>query len=373
MQDNIKKRLIIWLSIVILLIASIVIIGGITRLTVSGLSITEWKPITGILPPLTEQQWQSEFEKYQNTPQFQLLNSNMNLQEFRTIFFWEYLHRLIARMIGIIFFIPLLFFSKSKLIAKSMKIRLWVGFLLGGLQGLVGWLMVKSGLTENTYVSHYRLAIHLILAFFIFSYLFWILLNIKNNFFKRNDPSNLNSMNLNTKNAWTLFISLKSYSFTTLILTILIFIQITWGALVAGLHAGKFYQDYPLMNGHFYPSDQLSLTPYWINFFASAAGTQFIHRWLAALIILFFFCQAYLIPFINKSFFINVSDPNKKNWVLARRLVLWGFSIQFLLGVVTLIHSVPISLGAIHQIGAFVLLALIIYFHFQNRILHLKD
>ncbi len=200
MQDNIKKRLIIWLSIVILLIASIVIIGGITRLTVSGLSITEWKPITGILPPLTEQQWQSEFEKYQNTPQFQLLNSNMNLQEFRTIFFWEYLHRLIAIMIGIIFFIPLLFFSKSKLIAKSMKIRLWVGFLLGGLQGLVGWLMVKSGLTENTYVSHYRLAIHLILAFFIFSYLFWILLNIKNNFFKRNDPSNLNSMNLNIEN-----------------------------------------------------------------------------------------------------------------------------------------------------------------------------
>lgn len=352
------KRIKIWLSIICLMIAAIVIIGGITRLTVSGLSITEWRPITGVIPPLNIEQWQLEFQKYQTTPQFQHLNQNMTLDEFKFIFFWEYLHRLIARSLGLVFLLPLLYFSKRKQISKTLKQRLWVGFALGGLQGLIGWLMVKSGLTERTFVSHYRLGIHLVLAFFIFSYLLWLILTMQ-------DLNSAAPAQKYTGNKSSFFARKSSA-----LLVVLLFVQIFWGALVAGLHSGHFYNDYPLMNGQFFPATQLSLEPYIINFLDSTAGTQFFHRWLAPILILIFlFLAYYLFPKAWKQQ-TRLKDTlvvsNWNRWIISRRAVLWGFSFQFLLGVLTLLNAVPLVLGVLHQIGAFLLLGLLIWFHFES-------
>ena len=226
----------VWLIGLITLVASIIIVGGLTRLTDSGLSITKWEVFKGILPPLNEAQWEKYFSEYKSIPQYVLLNTGMSLEEFKIIFYWEYFHRILGRLIGLIFFIPFIFLLYKKILNKYLIIRLVFLSVLILLQGFIGWFMVKSGLVDNVSVSHFRLSLHLTTAFIIFSSLIWLFMNhyyqMKKNF-----------MQINSE-----FIFLK-------ILLFLIFLQIVVGAFVSGLDAGKIYQTWPLMNGNYFPSD----------------------------------------------------------------------------------------------------------------------
>ena len=254
-----------WLSTLIILVALIIVVGGLTRLTDSGLSITEWELFRGIFPPTNSETWVRYFESYKEIPQYLLINQNMTLSEFKFIFLWEYAHRLFARFIGIVFLLPFLFLIYMDCLKKKLIIDLSCIFILILSQGLIGWYMVKSGLTENVTVSHYRLAIHLFLAFSIFLSLIWILLNLLNK----------------TKKS---FFQFDFNHFHLKILMILLFIQIILGALVSGLDAGKIYQTWPLMNGSYLPDDISSK-----EFFnlSQPSFVQFSHRCVAYIILLF--------------------------------------------------------------------------------------
>jgi cytochrome c oxidase assembly protein subunit 15 len=261
-----KRQVAVWLLCGCFLIFAMVVLGGITRLTGSGLSITEWNVVMGALPPVNAHQWQDAFEKYQQIPQFQKLNYDFSLSDFKKIFFWEYLHRLVGRLIGVVFLIPFIFFvSKKKLNREWIKKSLFL-FLLGGLQGFLGWFMVKSGLTERTSVSHYRLAIHLLAAFITFGFTFWFVLQL---LFERREE---------TGHAKTF--SLLKYIF------IIVILQIIYGALVSGLHAGKFANTFPTMDGEWIPAGISAMTPAYINPFENPVTVQFIHRCLAIAIVI---------------------------------------------------------------------------------------
>lgn len=306
-----------------------VVIGAITRLTGSGLSITEWKLVTGTFPPISDEAWQKEFDAYKQIPQFKLINSDFKLSDFKKIYFWEYFHRLMGRIIGVAFLIPFLFFwIKKKLPVGFMK-KAIVLFILGGFQGFLGWFMVKSGLSENVHVSHYRLAIHLISAFAVFGFTFWYALNfIPSPFPKTGEESN----------------PLRKL---TLILFAVVILQIIYGAFVAGLKAGYGYPTWPKMGNEWFPLDIVALEPVWKNFFEGHAGTQFIHRYLAYVVvilvgILFF-----------KSRKITLTAGQKK---IINALVIIVLA-QFILGVITLLYGVPIVIAVLHQTGAFFLFA----------------
>ena len=325
----------IWLISLIIFVALIVFVGGLTRLTDSGLSITEWELFKGILPPLTSQEWGEYFESYKKIPQYLLLNTNMTLSEFKYIFLWEYSHRLLARFIGILFLIPFLFFLLMNILSKDLTIKLSIIFILILTQGLMGWYMVSSGLVENTTVSHYRLSAHLFLEFSILSSLFWILLNAinKSNFFFFRSNSGYNSLKL---------------------LLILIFIQIILGAFVSGLDAGKIYQTWPLMNGNYFPDDAS-----FKNFFNfnQASITQFIHRNIAYII---FFITLFLGYMIYKK-------RNKKLY----KIFLVFFSIiiiQIILGISVLISGANIYFASMHQISSiFLILTALKLYHCSIR------
>jgi len=321
----------IWLISLIVFVVLIVFVGGLTRLTDSGLSITEWELFTGILPPLNSQEWMQYFESYKKIPQFLLLNSNMNLSEFKYIFLWEYAHRLLARFIGILFLIPFLFFLFMNILSKDLIIKLSIVFLLILTQGFMGWFMVSSGLIENTTVSHYRLSAHLFLAFSILSSLFWILLN------------STNKINL-------LFFRLdSSYDILKVLLT-LIFLQIVLGAFVSGLDAGKIYQTWPLMNESYFPDDTS-----FKNFFSfnQPSTTQFVHRNIAYII---FFITLYLGYKIYK-----------KNDLKLYKIYLLFFSIiiiQIILGIFVLVTGANIYFASMHQISSiFLILAGLKLYH----------
>ena len=339
----VRKQLIWWLISGCLLIALMVLIGGITRLTHSGLSMVTWKPVTGIVPPLNEQQWQAEFLKYQETPEYIKKNYHFTLTEFKEIFFWEYLHRLIGRIIGIVFLIPFLYFLITKKIKDRQLLRnLILMFLLGGLQGLVGWYMVKSGLVDNPNVSHLRLATHLMTALLLFSFIFWNVLKLR-------FPQKELKTNITTK--------IYKFSLVLLVLTVL---QIIYGAFMAGLKAGKMYPTYPKMGAEWFPSiisehlssqgiSALYNDPYTI---------QFTHRWLAVLVL---FSTLYL-AYLSKNHFLGYRQKNAIKWLVL------AISIQFLLGVFTILNSVPVVLGVLHQFGGFLFLTALlatIYF-FRN-------
>ena len=257
-----------------------VIIGGLTRLTDSGLSITEWELFKGILPPLNQTQWNEYFSYYKQIPQYKLLNNNMTIDQFKIIFYWEYFHRILGRVIGLFFLLPLIFFYFNKEIDKRyIKISLFVLFLII-IQGLIGWYMVQSGLTINTSVSHYRLSLHLILAFIISSIIFWMILNLKSKFYKKFFDSNV-----------------KNYFFYFLIL--FFFFQIILGAFVSGLDAGKVYQTWPLMNLNYFPNDVM-ITKFLDLFdFDNHSLVQFYHRNMAYLIFLII-CGTGIYIFIKK-------------------------------------------------------------------------
>ncbi len=325
------KPIAIWLLTCCALVFAMVVVGGVTRLTESGLSIVEWQPIVGTMPPITQQDWDELLEKYRATPQYQQINKGMSIEEFKSIFWWEYFHRLLGRLIGLVFFIPFVYFLLRKQIDRSLGIKLTGIFILGGLQGLMGWYMVMSGLVNDPHVSQYRLTAHLGLAFVIFAALFWVALGLLSPE-KENSRSNEGMQ------------SLRRFSFG---LTALIFMMVLSGGFVAGIRAGLAYNTFPLMNGHFIPPDLFVLEPWYRNFFDNITTVQFDHRMIAWIL-------AFSVPlFWYKSRKVELS----KTTHLACSLFLLMLVIQVSLGIATLLHVVPIPLAASHQGGAVLLFA----------------
>jgi len=317
----------IWLISLTVLVGLIVVVGGLTRLTDSGLSITEWELFKGVLPPISNNDWLQYFESYKKIPQYSLLNSSMTLSEFKYIFFWEYAHRLLARFIGLFFLIPFLIFIFIDLFKKELIYNLAKIFILILIQGTIGWYMVESGLIENTTVSHYRLSVHLFIAFSIFSSLLWILLN----FFSESEKK---FFQLNNR-----YIYLK-------ILLVLIAIQIILGAFVSGLDAGKIYQTWPLMNNNYFPNDTTLNNFFNLN---QPSTVQFLHRNIA-----------YIIFFL--SVYIGFNILKKKNTYLYKYFILFFLVIltQIGLGIFVLISGVNIYLASMHQISSIFLITTVL-------------
>ena len=329
------KPVVIWLLTGCLLIFVMVVVGGITRLTNSGLSMVDWKLIMGMLPPMSESEWLITFEKYKQFPEYQQVNFMFTLSEFKSIFFWEYFHRMIGRFIGMVFIIPFFIFLIKKRLSKKV---IWqsVGLLLmGAFQGYLGWWMVSSGLNKDPDVSHYRLAIHLITAFLTFAFTFWVALGIIY-------PASLNQ---NYKKPRNLLIGLL----------IIVIIQIIYGAFVAGLNAGFVMNTYPKMGDQWINDSVTSMQPIWLNFIDGIGGVQFVHRIMAHVVI------ALIIYILIISVKFSLSTLQRKS-LYALIIVV---SIQFMLGVFTLLFAVPIVLGVLHQVGAFLLLATVVFAIFQ--------
>jgi cytochrome c oxidase assembly protein subunit 15 len=323
----------IWLISLIVLVGLIVVVGGLTRLTDSGLSITKWELFRGILPPLTNEVWVKYFDSYQQIPQYSLLNSNMSLEEFKFIFLWEYAHRLLARFIGIFFLIPFIFFLFLNLLKKEMILSLSKVFFLILFQGFIGWYMVKSGLTENTSVSHYRLSMHLFFAFSILSSLAWILLNSLNN----------------SKNK---FFQFTTNNFFIKFLLFIVFLQIIFGAFVSGLDAGKIYQSWPLMNEKYFPDD-IEFNSFFN--FNNPSTVQFLHRNIAYLI---FFLSIYL----GLSIFMKNNVKLYKNFILYFLVII----VQIVLGISVLVSGANIYLASMHQISSIFLILAAINLYYRS-------
>jgi len=324
-KDN--KKVIYWLLTGCILIFIMVIVGGITRLTDSGLSISNYKLITGTIPPLNEAEWQEAFELYQQYPEYQKLHSHFTIKDFKSIYFWEWLHRLLGRVIGLVFIIPFLYFLATKQLTKKTIKKCLVLLVLGGFQGFLGWYMVKSGLVDMPDVSHYRLAAHLTTAFLTFAATLWVVL----------DLLYPNKKSINTK-----FRNLIIVSYIILI------IQIVYGAFVAGLKAGLLHNHWPLMNENkLIHQTVYVLEPFYKNLIENPSGIQFIHRVLAYLVVIS------IIILWFKSRKISLTNLQAKG--INALLILVVF--QFLLGIFTLLYAVPLWLGIAHQIGAFFLLS----------------
>lgn len=322
------RQIAAWLFVCCALVFAMVVVGGVTRLTHSGLSITEWQPIVGTTPPLTGAHWQEAFAKYQRTPEFRQVNRNMTLAEFKPIFWMEWAHRLLGRLIGLAFFVPLAWFVARGRVNRSLALKLFGIFVLGGLQGAMGWYMVRSGLVDDPRVSQFRLTAHLGLAFVIYGLMLWIALDLLSPRAVR--PANAGTAALRRFSAW---------------LAALIFVMVLSGGFVAGIRAGFAYNTFPLMGGHVVPPEIFQLDPWWQNFFSNMATVQFDHRLIAWLI-------AGLMPlFWFRLQRASVSDRAR----LAGHALLAAAAIQIVLGVTTLLLVVPIPLAAAHQAGALVL------------------
>ena len=325
-----------WLIFLLFLIGLIVIIGGLTRLTDSGLSITRWDIVSGILPPLNKEEWLEAFNLYKEIPQYYLLNPTMTINEFKVIYYWEYLHRILGRALGFFFLVPLVFVYIKKIFNKQYNLNFFILFLLILIQGAVGWYMVKSGLVENTTVSHYRLAIHLNLALILFSAIFWYFLNL-------NTDSN------------KIFFDFKKGNIFPKIFIFLIFLQVTFGAFTSGLDAGKIYQTWPLMNNYFFPDD-LSVNSFvFPQIFSEASFVQFLHRKLAYLIFIYALCIS-----------IYVFYKRKKHLYNSTYFLLTMIFIQVTLGIFTLTSGLQIAIASMHQISTIFLLISSIYFYFKS-------
>jgi len=322
---NINNLFLYRLIISLILIFLIIIIGGLTRLTNSGLYITVWELFKGVLPPLNIKTWNFYFDQYKEIPQFKLLNNKMSLSEFKIIFYWEYIHRLLARIIGLFFLIPLIYFHFSKKINQKYLNTCYLVFFLIILQGIVGWLMVKSGLVDDITVSHYRLSIHLTIAVTIISIIFWL---IKNTIEKNNKT----------------FFKFKKKNFPYLILISLIFLQIIFGAFVSGLDAGKIYQTWPLMGDTYFPNDLVIKSFSSITEFSNHSLVQFYHRNLA------YFITIYV---LTLSLFIYLK--NIQNLFYPLLLLLVFLFLQITLGILSLISDLNIYLASAHQITSVIL------------------
>ncbi|MGC2318561.1 MAG: COX15/CtaA family protein [Bradyrhizobium sp.] len=318
-----------WLIAIAALIAIMVLVGGATRLTESGLSIVEWKPVTGILPPLNQEQWTQAFEAYKAIPQYRELNAGMNLAGFKTIFWWEWSHRLLGRAIGVVYLLPFLWFLWRGALSADLKRRLWLIFGLGALQGAVGWWMVASGLSQLVEVSQYRLATHLVLALLIFAAVVWTLRRLADR-----PPSAASSR-------------LKITGAALLVLT---FVQLYLGALVAGLRAGKIYNTWPEIDGALIPSAARLLfeQPWWRNLFDNTLTVQFEHRTIGYAL----FALALLHALDTITSRAGTAAINGAFWLAA------AITLQATLGILTLLNQVPISLGLAHQAVAIAVLTL---------------
>ena len=325
-----------WLLLITFLVALMIIVGGLTRLTDSGLSITRWDIIYGILPPLSLSGWETSFTLYKQIPEYKLLNSSMTLEQFKSIYWWEYTHRLLGRIVGLFYLLPLFYFTFKKMIKKKSLISLYIILILIFFQGFIGWYMVKSGLTERTDVSHYRLALHLTLAFIIFILLLWNYLKYKN---KQSPIRNK-----------------RLPSYLPILFISCVLIQICMGAFVSGLDAGQIYQTWPLMSQSYFPNDSNIKDLFSINALETPSIVQFIHRNIAYFIILLF------------SFIATIIYRNK-DFVYLRSAVLLVFVFLFLqtfLGILTVLSGAQIILASMHQIGSILLIATSLILVFKN-------
>lgn len=335
-QKPIPVSVVLWLISGIVLVVAMVIIGGITRLTGSGLSITEWNLISGTLPPLSEHEWLIMFEKYKQFPEYQKLNFGMTLSGFKQIFMWEYLHRLLGRFIGIVFIIPFLYFLYRKMLAPWLVKRLLFILLLGMAQGVMGWVMVMSGLSEMPHVSHYRLAAHLTLALLLVAVILWTVADLVAPVISSSRPK---------RSAYTL----------SWLVAVAILVQIVLGAFVAGLKSGFSYNTWPLMQGEFFPGI-LSGIPI-MEYFDNGVAVQFMHRWFAFLVLFGLVALWYVVRLL----------PHYASTLRIVQLLLLTGIAQVLLGIATLVLAVPISLGVMHQLVAVVLFSLAVLAMHQLR------
>ena len=320
-----------WLFACCLLIFAMVVLGGVTRLTRSGLSIVEWDPIMGAVPPLSQTQWEQTFDKYKLTPEYRQVNHGMSLPEFKGIFYVEWAHRLLGRLIGVVFLVPFLYFLVRRRITRALVPKLVAMLVLGGLQGALGWYMVKSGLVDIPRVSPYRLTAHLALAVIIYAYIFWTALGLLRARQPLPPPAGLRRFGA--------------------AVTALIFVMILSGGFVAGTRAGFVFNSFPLMNGHFFPEGMYALQPLWVNLFENIATVQFNHRALA-----------YLMGIVIPAFWWNAMQyALPAGTRRAVHLLLGWLALQVALGIMTLLYIVPVPLAAAHQAGALVLFSLALY------------
>ena len=314
-----------WLIVVAGMIFFMIVLGALTRLTESGLSMVEWKPVTGVLPPMSDAAWQAELQKYLSSPQGRLVNRNFTVPEFQQIFWLEFLHRLLGRMIGVVFAVPLAWFWLRGQLPAPLKPRLLVMLALGGLQGVLGWAMVASGLVDRPSVSQYRLAAHLILAVALYAYTVWLILELGNPTVRRYDSKTAR----------------KASALIGLVLIVM-----TFGAFMAGLRAGWSHNTFPTMSGYWIPPGMFDLSPWWTNIFENGTTIQFTHRWLAKLLVLGVLA-------------LLIRARRTETYVAAAMAL-----VQMSLGIATILTGIDITLAAMHQAGAVLLLtALIVVRH----------
>jgi len=315
MMNTDSRNLIIWLAAVCVVIYLMIVVGGVTRLTQSGLSMVDWRPIMGVIPPTTLEEWQASFESYKQFPEYQKINQGMSLEEFKGIFYWEYGHRVLGRIIGLVYFLPFIALLAMGRIDRRWVPRLWVGFVLGGLQGLMGWYMVKSGLVDVPHVSHYRLAAHLSLALVILVFLYWLILDIAETS-REEAPASVRVLAMTMAG--------------------LLALQFVYGAFTAGLDAGRGFNTWPMMHGQFMADAATMINPVWQNLFENGVMIQFVHRWVGALLL------AGIIV-------LSVICLREGALKLPVMILLGVTIVQFVLGVLTLLYAVPVALGSIHQ------------------------
>ena len=323
-----------WLLVCCALVFAMVVVGGVTRLTHSGLSITEWQPIVGTIPPLTGADWAAAFDRYRATPEFRQVNHAMSLAEFKGIFWWEYAHRLLGRLIGVVFLVPFAWFAVRRRIPSGYAVPLAAIFLLGGLQGAAGWYMVASGLVDDPRVSQFRLTLHLVLAFLIFGAMLWTALTLVA---RRGGASVQRSA------------ALRTAARHARILVALVLLMVATGGLVAGIRAGFAYNTFPLMNGHLVPPEVLMLEPAWRNFFWNMATVQLDHRAFAAVLVV---TVGWLWMRVRGA---PDATPAARR---AAHAVAAMLALQAALGIATVVNVVPLALAALHQAGAVLLFGL---------------
>jgi heme a synthase len=310
-----------WLIVVAAMIFFMIVIGALTRLTESGLSMVEWRPVTGWLPPMSDSAWQAELQKYLASPQGRLVNRGFTIAEFKEIFWLEFIHRLWGRLIGVVFALPLAWFWLRGTLSPNLKPRLVALLVLGGLQGALGWAMVASGLIDRPSVSHYRLAAHLLLAVALYAYTVWLILDIGPQTARQDAPRMRRDAT---------------------VLIALLFVVLTWGALMAGLRAGSAHNTFPSMSGYWIPPNLFDQSPWWINFFENPTTVQFVHRWLAKLLVL--------------GVLIMALRARRPVALVAAAMAL----VQLSLGIATILTGVEISVATLHQAGAVILLTILI-------------
>ncbi len=323
-----------WLLLCCAVIFSMMVLGAVTRLTGSGLSMVQWEPLMGIIPPLDQAEWEETFRLYQQYPEYKLKNLHMSLEEFKSIFWFEYSHRVLGRIIGILFLIPFLWFLFKGWLDRPLALRLAGMFVLGGLQGLMGWYMVKSGLVDNPRVSQYRLTAHLALAIIIYAYIFWVAMGL-----------------LRSKERIRVPAAVSGLRWMSLLITGFIFVTLLSGGFVAGTRAGFTFNTFPLMAGQFIPDAMYILEPFWKNWFENIVTVQFNHRLLATLLffgILFFWWRASALPL-----------PGVVR--AGVHLLAIAVIVQVTLGISTLLLAVPVTLAAAHQAGGILLFTVSLY------------